>query len=78
MRSTRHPIANALDREGGLLNAADIARRYNTSRERAGQLTRHPDFPQPVARAGKSDLWLASEVDRFRATPRQPGRPAKT
>lgn len=56
---------------GGLLTVADIARRWGVEGTTARQAVNHPDFPEPAVTIGRSDLWLAPEVDQWRATPRK-------
>lgn len=67
----------AVVKSGGLVTVADIARRWGVEHETARGYTGHPKFPKPVARAGRSDLWLAAEADQWRATSRKRGRPPK-
>lgn len=66
-------VANA----GGLLTVADIARRWGVESPTVREAVQHPTFPAPAVTIGRSDLWLAPEVDQWRATPRKPGRPRK-
>ena len=63
---------------GGLLTIAEIARRWDVEEPTARKATRREDFPAPAVTIGRSDLWLAPEVDQWRATPRKVGRPRKT
>jgi hypothetical protein len=44
---------------------ADIAQIVGVSCERARQLRQQPDFPEPIGRRGKADLWAASDVRRW-------------
>ena len=63
---------------GGLVDRAEIARRYNLSRGRVHQLTGQKHFPRPVHGAGTSHpLWLAVDVEAYRAQPPPVGRPPK-
>ena len=60
-----------------LAGLAEIAELHGVSRQRATQLTRHPDFPKPVARLAMGPVWREAEVIEFRDTPRKPGRRPK-
>jgi prophage regulatory protein len=64
-RRTRFP------RLAGLAEVAGLA---GVSRQRAGQLAAHPDFPAPVQRLAMGPVWLEDDVLRFLATPRKAGR----
>lgn len=61
-----------------LAGLAEIAGLAGVSRQRAGQLAAHPDFPEPVDRLAMGPVWLESDVKAFLATPRKPGRRPKT
>lgn len=63
---------------GGLLTVADIARRWGVGPQTVREAVQHPTFPAPAVTIGRSDLWLAPEIDQWRATPRKVGRPRKT
>jgi predicted DNA-binding transcriptional regulator AlpA len=78
----QHKIAHAawsiLATTGGLLNRVQIAERYGISRGRVHTLTRQKHFPRPVQDADSSHpLWLAIDVERYRAQPPPVGRPRK-
>ena len=60
-----------------LAGLAEIASLADVSRTRAGQIAAHPDFPEPVARLAMGPVWRESDVAKFLATPRKPGRRAK-
>lgn len=60
-----------------LAGLAEIASLAGVSRQRAGQLAAHPDFPGPVQRLAMGPVWRESDVLRFLATPRRPGRKTK-
>lgn len=63
---------------GGLVDRAEIARRYDLSRGRVHQLTGQKHFPRPVHGAGTTHpLWLAVDVEVYRAQPPPVGRPPK-
>jgi hypothetical protein len=57
-----------------LAGLAEVASLAGVSRQRAGQYAAHPDFPAPVARLAMGPVWRESDVLRFLATPRRPGR----
>jgi hypothetical protein len=61
--------------------AALLARRAGkakVSRSYAGQVTAHPDFPEPVQRLAMGPVWAEADVVKFIGTPRAPGRKRKT
>jgi hypothetical protein len=60
-----------------LAGLAEIAGLAGVSRQRASQLTAHPDFPEPVDRLAMGPVWRESDVTKFLATERKPGRRAK-
>ena len=60
-----------------LAGLAEIAGLAGVSRTRAGQLANHPDFPEPVQRLAMGPVWLESDVTKFLATERKPGRRPK-
>lgn len=60
-----------------LAGLAEIAGLAGVSRQRAGQLTVHPQFPEPVQRLAMGPVWLESDVVKFIATPRKAGRRPK-
>ena len=57
-----------------LAGLAEIAGLAGVSRQRAGQLANHPDFPGPVQRLAMGPVWREADVKTFLATPRKPGR----
>lgn len=57
-------LRRVIEQQGGLLDRAGIAQRWGVSRQRAHQLVNDPTFPPPV---GGLDVWLASDVDQWRA-----------
>ena len=64
---------------GGVMDRAEIARRYRLSRGRVHRLTTQRHFPDPVGELGdRRPLWLAVEVERYRSRPPPGGRPPKT
>jgi hypothetical protein len=50
-----------------LLRVVDIAEILGVSKQRADQLRREPDFPAPVDRWARGDLW-AADVRRWART----------
>ena len=60
-----------------LAGLAEVASFAGVSRQRAGQLAAHPDFPEPVDRLAMGPVWLESDVKKFLATPRKAGRRPK-
>jgi predicted DNA-binding transcriptional regulator AlpA len=73
-----HAAWSILAATGGLVDRAEIARRYGLSRGRVHQLTRQRHFPRPVQGEGTSHpMWLAIDVEQYRSQPPPVGRPAK-
>lgn len=60
-----------------LAGLAEIAGLAGVSRTRAGQLSNHPDFPEPVARLAMGPVWREADVQQFLDTPRKAGRRPK-
>jgi predicted DNA-binding transcriptional regulator AlpA len=58
----------------GLVTPPQIARLLDVSRARAHELLRRPDFPRPVGRIGRSQVWRRRDVERWAAVARVPGR----
>jgi predicted DNA-binding transcriptional regulator AlpA len=60
-----------VDARTELVIAADIAERLGISRARISVLASRSDFPRPVGRLGRSDVWRWASVERWsRATGR--------
>lgn len=49
-----------------LITSADVARLLEVSPQRAHQLVQQARFPRPVGKVGNSDVWRASEIQRWR------------
>lgn len=49
-----------------LITSADVARLLEVSPQRAHQLAQQARFPRAIGRVGNSDVWRASDVDRWR------------
>ncbi len=60
-----------------LAGLAELAGLAGVSRQRAGQIASHPDFPEPVQRLAMGPVWRESDVRAFLAVPRKPGRRPK-
>ncbi len=56
---------------------AERAGKARVSRSYAGQVTAHPDFPEPVQRLAMGPVWIEADVVKFIETPRAPGRKRK-
>jgi predicted DNA-binding transcriptional regulator AlpA len=54
-----------LDAQTELVIAADIADRLGISRARVSVLANRSDFPRPVGRLGRSDVWRWTSVERW-------------
>lgn len=48
-----------------VLRLVEIAYLLGVTKQRADQLRRRPDFPAPVDRYSRGDLWAASDVSRW-------------
>jgi predicted DNA-binding transcriptional regulator AlpA len=48
-----------------LLRVVDVAKMLGVSKQRADQLRREPDFPEPVDCWARGDLWAAADVRRW-------------
>jgi predicted DNA-binding transcriptional regulator AlpA len=51
-----------------LFRVIDVAELLGASKQRADRLRRHPDFPAPVDRSSRGDLWTASDIRRWAST----------
>jgi predicted DNA-binding transcriptional regulator AlpA len=51
-----------------LLRLVEIAQLLGVSKQRADQLRRQEDFPDPVDRWARGDLWAAADVRRWART----------
>jgi predicted DNA-binding transcriptional regulator AlpA len=54
-----------VDARTELVIAADIAERLGISRPRVSVLATRQDFPRPVGRLGRSDVWYWTSVERW-------------
>jgi predicted DNA-binding transcriptional regulator AlpA len=54
-----------LDARTELVIAADIAERLRISRARVSVLAGRSDFPKPVGRLGRSDVWRWASIERW-------------
>ena len=54
-----------VDGRTDLVIAADIAERLQLSRARVSVLRGRSDFPHPVGRLGRSDVWRWASVERW-------------
>jgi predicted DNA-binding transcriptional regulator AlpA len=54
-----------VDSRTELVIASDIAERLGISRARVSVLVKRNDFPGPVGRLGRSDVWRWSSVERW-------------
>ncbi|MBA3382892.1 MAG: DNA-binding protein [Actinobacteria bacterium] len=54
-----------IDGRTELVIAADIAERLRISRARVSVLAGRPDFPRPVGRLGRSEVWRWTSVERW-------------
>lgn len=52
------------------MGATEIARRLGVSRERAGQLVRDRNFPEPYQRLAMGQIWAAEDVEAWIAVHR--------
>lgn len=63
-----------LQQTGGIQDRSDIAQRHGLTRQRTFELTKNKSFPKSVGVVGGRPVWIALEVDRYRANART-GRP---
>jgi prophage regulatory protein len=54
-----------IDSRTELVAAADIADRLGISRARVSVLASRSDFPRPIGRLGRSDVWRWPSVERW-------------
>ena len=54
-----------VDAQTELVIAADIAERLRISRARVSVLASRSDFPRPVGRLGRSEVWRWMSVERW-------------
>jgi predicted DNA-binding transcriptional regulator AlpA len=54
-----------IDARTELVIAADIAERLQMSRARVSVLASRADFPRPVGRLGRSDVWRWTNIERW-------------
>ena len=54
-----------VDARTELVIAADIAERLSISRARVSVLVSGRDFPRPVGRLGRSDVWRWASIERW-------------
>jgi prophage regulatory protein len=48
-----------------LMGVSELADRLGVSRQRAQQLTRGENFPQPLARLHQGPVWRTADVNRW-------------
>lgn len=60
-----------------LAGVAEIAALAGVSRPRAGEVSKRPDFPEPVQRLAMGPVWREADVLEYLATPRKAGRRPK-
>lgn len=63
-----------MPRKLALMGLHEIAELLGVSRQRADQLARQRDFPEPAAEIRAGRIWLRADVERWRDAkrPRQP------
>jgi prophage regulatory protein len=54
-----------IDSRTELVVAADVAERLGISRARVSVLASRSDFPRPIGRLGRSDVWRWASVERW-------------
>jgi len=61
-----------------LLGIKEVGERLGVTYQRAQQLAKRDDFPEPIAPLAATPVWTGSSVDEFNARwDRKPGRPRK-
>jgi predicted DNA-binding transcriptional regulator AlpA len=75
---TRVNVSGAvrIDSRTELVVAADVAERLGLSRARVSVLASRSDFPKPVGRLGRSDVWRWTSVERWARETGRLGQPA--
>jgi len=63
-----------LDARTELVIAADIAERLRISRARVSVLATRSDFPRPIGRLGRSDVWRWTSIERWASDSGRLGR----
>ena len=48
-----------------LMGAQEIRTRLKVSRQRADQLMKRPDFPEPVAVLGMGRIWRTEDIEKW-------------
>jgi prophage regulatory protein len=48
-----------------LVNLSDIGRLLSVSRQRAAQLAKRDDFPDPIGAMGRGKVWRRRDVERW-------------
>lgn len=73
------PIAHVAERRGlDLVSVTEIAQRLGRTVGAIHQLRRrNVGFPEPLATLATGPVWAWSDVERWAAIPRPPGRPRK-
>lgn len=66
MPPKRDGLAAAIAAAGGLANQSDLARLWDVSVARAGQLVQDPTFPAPVATVGGRPAWAVTPAMDWR------------
>lgn len=61
--STYEALESRWADEGDLVGVTEIAKMIGLSRQRAGQLTKRPDWPEPYARLASGPVWRRLEVE---------------
>ena len=51
--------------ESELVGAAEIAALLGVSRQRVDQLSRHEDFPEPVAELASGRIWTRQSIEEW-------------
>lgn len=69
-------LRTMIARAGGLHTRAGLAKRWGVSQQYVGEAAKRDDFPAPIEVDGgelrSGPVWLASEADAWRRTPRRP------
>lgn len=71
---TMSELVTAIKQAGGLFSRAGLARSWNVSKAYVSEVTAREDFPESIPiDDGKREVWIGSELEEWRATPRKPG-----
>jgi hypothetical protein len=71
-------LSRLIEQIGGIVSLMDLAREWDVSKTRVHQMSRHTDFPAPVAEVASGSqralkLYSRAQAEAWRAVKRKPG-----